>query len=683
TNLSSITQKVSAVETTTATLEKIAEKMLINNFSRSGTKDRWTSNIGTITSSDEVGYYANVSTNGDTQVVSNKFEIDSTKTYKISLMVQNPREDGTGSWYFGVYAYDKNNNNIGVYIGISSSLSTNPYFHSEKKAKKNTSWRTFESYIYGHNVSVDNNSPKGNCANFFKFHAKTKYLAIRFLNYRTAPEYGTGTTGSIYFAHPTISEVDSKITNTEARLKSAESKITSDAIITTVSNTINIAKQEAINSANSSTDSKLKNYATISSVTQTVDSWVAKFSSSGGSNLIKNSKVGQTSNLYGFGNRAVDMTLMQKGKKYTLTVNGKTVNGAGSRYLTVFIYNGDWTFSKSIVIKETVDTTRSVTFEVPSNISGNLMVSSYHYPNDGDRSGSSRINWYCLTEGEVPSLWMPHHGEVIDGSTQIDADGVTIKNGALRVQNNSGQTVLTGDSNGNLTLTGKVINGSNGLVSYLDRGGLILEATNEKVGYIRSSSFASNREINGLSIGALGKGDYVDIGYTTDNDLGSGTSLTPAIRIAKTNHSLIGSFVGIQLKAHTIVDYGKLFKFQNTSQYTSDIYANSGGKLCIMGDNGLILGYKEGDSYTTALSIDESSKNVDLYGNARDVKDGYAYEIMSRKKYGSVEKFAPRINNMNAYLDSGWYSFGTDCAGAPTGWGILLVFRAFGSDMCQ
>ena len=87
TNLSSITQKVSAVETTTATLEKIAEKMLINNFSRSGTKDRWTSNIGTITSSDAVGYYANVSTNGDTQVVSNKFEIDSTKTYKISLIM--------------------------------------------------------------------------------------------------------------------------------------------------------------------------------------------------------------------------------------------------------------------------------------------------------------------------------------------------------------------------------------------------------------------------------------------------------------------------------------------------------------------------------------------------------------------------------------------------------------------
>ena len=682
TNLNGITQRVGTTESKTSILEKTTEKMLINNFSRSGIKDRWSSNIGTITASNAVGYYANVSTNGNAQVTSEKFEIDASKSYKISLMVQNPSENATGSWFFGVYAHDKDNNNIGVYVGTSTSLDTNAYFHQEQKANKNTTWRTFEGYIYSHNTVVNANTPKGNCINFMKFHPKTKYLVVRFLNYRSA-SYGNGQTGSIYFAHPTISVIDNRIVDTETRLKSAESKITSDAIINTVSSTINTAKQEAINSANSNTANQLKNYATTSSVTQTVNSWVAKFSSSGGSNLIKNSKVGQTSNLYGFGNRAVDMTLMQKGKKYTLTVNGKTVNGAGSRYLTVFIYNGDWTFSKSIVIKETVDTTRSVTFEVPSNISGNLMVSSYHYPNDGDRSGSSRINWYCLTEGEVPSLWMPHHGEVIDGSTQIDADGVTIKNGALRVQNKAGQIVLTGDSNGDLTLTGKVINGANGLVSYLDRGGLILEATNEKVGYIRSSSFASNRDINGLSIGALGKGDYVDIGYTTDNDLGSGTSLTPSIRIAKTNHSLIGSFVGIQLKDNTRIDYTKKLLFQNNTSYDSEIYANGSGHLNLYGDNGLMLGYKNGNSNVTALQIDESSDAIFFMSKLRDHKGGQSFEVLSRYKHGSVEKFAPRITNMNAYLDSGWYSFGTDCSGTPTGWGIMLTFRAFSTDMCQ
>lgn len=328
---------------------------------------------------------------------------------------------------------------------------------------------------------------------------------------------------------------------------------------------------------------------------------------------------------------------------------------------------------------------RSYTFKVPndSNIKYAMLIIRHGGLKPGTSGGYLvRINRPCLMQGTV-APYQPSANELISAKTIINRDGVTIVEGAIRVKNNSGQTILTGDSDGNLTLTGKVINGSNGLVSYLDRGGLILETTNEKVGYIRSSSFASNRAINGISIGTLGKGDFVDIGYTTDNDLGSDTTLAPAIRIAKTDHSLIGSFVGIQLKAQTIVDYGKLFKFQNNSPYTSDIYANDSGKLCIMGDNGLILGYKEGDSYTTALSIDESSKNVDLYGNARDVKDGYAYEIMSRKKYGSVEKFAPRINNLNTYLDSGWYSFGSDCVGAPTSWGILLTFRAFGKDMCQ
>lgn len=493
TNLSGISSKVSTVEATTAELEKITEKILINNFSRSGTKDRWNSNIGTITSSDAVGYYANVSTNGNAQVVSNKFEIDSTKTYKISLMVQNPSENGTGSWYFGVFAYDKNNNNIGVYIGTSSSLNTNPYFHKESKAKKNTTWRTFESYIYGHNVEVDSNSPKGNCNDFFKFHAKTKYLAIRFLNYRTAPDYGTGTTGSIYFAHPTISEVDSKITNTEARLKSAESKITSDAIINTVSNTINIAKQEAINAANTNTANQLKNYATTSSVTQTVDSWVAKFSSSGGANLLLNGGFKRTDR-YGWAdiehsangtNKARDVwtnrNYVPSGKnvlvlkatnttgeygvqqnvkvkantKYTLSFYvsqhrcprvGFVVRNSDSTWLT----SGNYSDVPSAVANQTGAgyVKKTVTFDTKANTRVGIELTIFDSDNDG-------YAWFydvMLNEGEVALPWSPHHSECYEGSTQIDGSGVAIKNGAIRIENNAGQTVLRGNTDGNLVI---------------------------------------------------------------------------------------------------------------------------------------------------------------------------------------------------------------------------------------
>ncbi|MBS5937106.1 hypothetical protein [Clostridium sp.] len=57
-------------------------------------------------------------------------------------------------------------------------------------------------------------------------------------------------------------ELESNVSSIDTRLKTAELAITKDAIISTVSATINTAKADAINSANSSTDNKLTNYST-------------------------------------------------------------------------------------------------------------------------------------------------------------------------------------------------------------------------------------------------------------------------------------------------------------------------------------------------------------------------------------------------------------------------------------
>lgn len=59
-----------------------------------------------------------------------------------------------------------------------------------------------------------------------------------------------------------------------------------------------------------------------------------------------------------------------------------------------------------------------------------------------------------LTEGIVESPWTPHAGEVYSGNTVIDAGGVTINNGALKINNNANQEVLKGDAQGNLVLNG-------------------------------------------------------------------------------------------------------------------------------------------------------------------------------------------------------------------------------------
>ena len=239
TNLSSITSRVGSVETKATTLEKTTQKILINNFSRSGNLDGWS--IGsatskTIVSSNVVGNYLNVTTNSNSLIASDYFEIDPSKTYKISLMQQFPTDNGTSSFYFGVYAYDKDKNSIGVYLNTSTSLNSNPYFYSSGKTTGGTgTWVTYNGYIYGQDVQVNTGTPKGNCQNFMKFDAKTKYLKVRFLHYRGGT-YGDGLVGSMYFAHPTISEVDSQIVNTETRLNTAEQKITDSAIVSTVTN---------------------------------------------------------------------------------------------------------------------------------------------------------------------------------------------------------------------------------------------------------------------------------------------------------------------------------------------------------------------------------------------------------------------------------------------------------------
>ena len=468
-NLNKITLRVSDTETKTATLEKKTEKMLINNFSRSGTKDGWSSNIGTITASNAVGYYANVSTNGNAQVTSEKFEIDVNKSYKMSLMVQNPSENATGSWFFGVYAYDKDNNNIGVYLGTGTSLDTNAYFHHEQKANKNTNWRTFEAYIYSHNTVVNANTPKGNCLTFMKFNPKTKYLVVRFLNYRSAP-YGNGQTGSIYFAHPTISVVDNIIVDTEKRLKSAESKITSDAIVDTV-------KKHQTNGKNT--------FALTSQVTQTVDSWVAKFTSGGGYNLLKNSdaKNGQ----YMWTGNGVTLTIGTSGANPFFGGNEfKSTFPNGLKYSesiklkanTDYVYEGwihcDMSFKGSSVSPlhywcmntpntsgqaqlEVLDYRQDVTANVFNKCyvhfrtkSGDVYFTPFVY--GGPEGEMVAVRQLSLTEGKVETAWTPHPSEIYEGSTVIDASGVTVNNGALRVKDGSGNIMLEGDSTGSLYL---------------------------------------------------------------------------------------------------------------------------------------------------------------------------------------------------------------------------------------
>ena len=322
-----------------------------------------------------------------------------------------------------------------------------------------------------------------------------------------------GISSKVSNVESSVATINGNVTSLQNRMSTAESKITSSAIITTVSSTINTAKQEAINSANSSTDSKLKNYATTSSVTQTVDSWVAKFTSTGGSNLLKNSdaKNGQ----YMWTGNGVTLTIGTSGANPFFGGNEfKSTFPNGLKYSesiklkanTDYVYEG-WiycnaSFKGSSVTPlhfwcmnkpnaagqaqlEVLDYRQDVTAKVFNKCyihfrtkSGDVYFTPFVY--GGPDGQMVAVRQLSLTEGKVETAWTQHPSEIYEGSTVIDGSGVTVNNGALRVKNKAGQTVLQGDSFGNLSMRGSI-------ETINDYGRLYLNGNSLK-GFLNSSS---------------------------------------------------------------------------------------------------------------------------------------------------------------------------------------------------
>ena len=249
-------------------------------------------------------------------------------------------------------------------------------------------------------------------------------------------------------------------------------------------------------------DDTLGAYAKTSALTQTADSIRAEFKSSGGYNLIRNSG--------GYGG-VTNWTYTTTGTGVSMGVNlNNNIGSASSKYM--YLDNGtntteSFAFSSRFKLKKNTkytfsgwfhnytkcpsfdvfvlesnslaetDTTNSYdtarnlfsnqsttggwkyftkTFTTgASAVSGKIRIDNNGYNSSG--SGQNRIHWSAiiLSEGEEKA-WTPHPSETYDGSTVIDSTGVTINNGALTVKNNNGETVLQGDSNGNLSLTGTV-----------------------------------------------------------------------------------------------------------------------------------------------------------------------------------------------------------------------------------
>lgn len=122
-------------------------------------------------------------------------------------------------------------------------------------------------------------------------------------------------------------------------------------------------------------------------------------------NLVLDSKVGETSDAYGFAGRNFSIPL-EKSKYYTLVVNGRITPEAKAAGFTLAIYL-DW-YQKVATIDSISDTTISITFRVADYVPVDTIASirALFFPDSGNKVGNGTLNWYAVYEGnKAPLTW--------------------------------------------------------------------------------------------------------------------------------------------------------------------------------------------------------------------------------------------------------------------------------------
>ncbi|WP_425356250.1 hypothetical protein, partial [Streptococcus suis] len=123
----------------------------------------------------------------------------------------------------------------------------------------------------------------------------------------------------------------------------------------------------------------------------------------GSVNLVKNSKINETSNLYGFGIRRVKL---ETGKKYWFGARARKNGGSADKKTRVYIHSSDWREGRALEFSGNEFTEQFTQF-IPTRTQ-EYLISSYWFPTGGDRSGHAEVDWYMVTEGTFkPSTWSP------------------------------------------------------------------------------------------------------------------------------------------------------------------------------------------------------------------------------------------------------------------------------------
>ncbi|MGG7057616.1 phage tail spike protein [Clostridium tertium] len=251
-----------------------------------------------------------------------------------------------------------------------------------------------------------------------------------------------------------------------------------------------------------------------------------------------------------------------------------------------------------------------------------------------------------------------------------------------------------------LTMIGKIVNVLNGYGIELNRGGMTFATNGETVGGIRSSRFDLNTAINGISIANTKDGDYIDLGFTENKDFDTAAQFQAFLRISKLENELMNNFKGIQFFEDCLLANSKNFWIKSNDTNINkanwhQIYNTTNGVLAAFGDNGIMLGYKNGAEKIKVLDIAETPnaegnqvfiyKPLSMFGNTiefvSNIYTGSTGRYFHEGWCGSIERSAKRISNLNVTLASGLYGFGEGANGAPCQYGTLIHIKWGGEDI--
>jgi uncharacterized protein YoxC len=300
----------------------------------------------------------------------------------------------------------------------------------------------------------------------------------------------SGITSRVSSVEQTTNTLGGNLTGLDTRLKTAENKITDSAIISTVSSTINTAKNDAIELAKAISEGKMLY----------TDSTFTK--GNNGLSVYNNSGVAHVT-LTRIG-KPVDCPTTSTHCMEIKTIGITTNPGLGGCYF------GNQTRANAIFVLKMIAKIPSgskLTFAsnsygsggsakwLTSNAGTGKWEEYIHKVTCGSSGSFSTTNFFYIDNGKVPFTWQIASASIYDVtdttdlniriesaeqkitadaiissvntalgsgksistvSTTLDRNGFTIYNGALTIKNKAGTTVLSGDTNGDITINGRL-----------------------------------------------------------------------------------------------------------------------------------------------------------------------------------------------------------------------------------